>query len=139
MATPQSAKGKDVSTVGEPLLDDNPDRFCMFPIKYPVSHCGSQQSSRPLGCSCAPTETAAAHSTLARSACCGSQGTAVMRCCMCQCFHDINLTMQVIWEMYKKAEASFWTGERDEQWRFRLVCHAGEATIAAQWLNGSIS
>ena len=35
-----------------PLLDDNPDRFCMFPIKYPQ-----------------------------------------------------------IWEMYKKAEASFWTGE----------------------------
>lgn len=37
--------------VHEPLLDDNPDRFCMFPIKYPA-----------------------------------------------------------IWEMYKKAEASFWTG-----------------------------
>lgn len=36
----------------EPLLEDNPDRFCMFPIKYPA-----------------------------------------------------------IWEMYKKAEASFWTGE----------------------------
>lgn len=36
----------------EPLLDENPDRFCMFPIKYPQ-----------------------------------------------------------IWEMYKKAEASFWTGE----------------------------
>eukprot|EP00882_Tetradesmus_deserticola_P013894 GHRQ01014759.1.p1 GENE.GHRQ01014759.1~~GHRQ01014759.1.p1 ORF type:complete len:221 (+),score=100.60 GHRQ01014759.1:960-1622(+) len=36
----------------EPLLDDNPDRFCMFPIHYPV-----------------------------------------------------------IWEMYKKAEASFWTAE----------------------------
>lgn len=35
----------------EPLLRDNPDRFCMFPIKYPE-----------------------------------------------------------IWEMYKKAEASFWTG-----------------------------
>lgn len=35
----------------EPLLEDNPDRFCMFPIKY-----------------------------------------------------------QSIWEMYKKAEASFWTG-----------------------------
>lgn len=38
--------------VAEPLLDENPDRFCMFPIHYPV-----------------------------------------------------------IWEMYKKAEASFWTGE----------------------------
>jgi hypothetical protein len=38
--------------VPEPLLDENPDRFCMFPIHYPV-----------------------------------------------------------IWEMYKKAEASFWTGE----------------------------
>ncbi len=37
----------------EPLLDHNPDRFCMFPIKYPQ-----------------------------------------------------------IWEMYKKAEASFWTGAR---------------------------
>ena len=37
----------------EPLLDDNPDRFCMFPIKY-----------------------------------------------------------SNIWEMYKKAEASFWTGAR---------------------------
>jgi hypothetical protein len=39
--------------VFEPLLDENPDRFCMFPIKYPQ-----------------------------------------------------------IWEMYKKAEASFWTGGR---------------------------
>ena len=37
----------------EPLLEPNPDRFCMFPIKY-----------------------------------------------------------QQVWEMYKKAEASFWTGER---------------------------
>lgn len=37
----------------EPLLDENPDRFCMFPIKYPE-----------------------------------------------------------VWEMYKKAEASFWTGKR---------------------------
>lgn len=36
----------------EPLLKENPDRFCMFPIKY-----------------------------------------------------------QSIWEMYKKAEASFWTGD----------------------------
>ena len=36
----------------EPLLAENPDRFCMFPIKYPD-----------------------------------------------------------VWEMYKKAEASFWTGE----------------------------
>ncbi len=36
----------------EPLLEDNPDRFCMFPIKYPQ-----------------------------------------------------------VWEMYKRAEASFWTGE----------------------------
>lgn len=43
------AKG---SKVPEPLLDENPDRFCMFPIHYPV-----------------------------------------------------------IWEFYKKAEASFWTGE----------------------------
>jgi hypothetical protein len=32
-----AAPSKDVATVGEPLLDDNPDRFCMFPIKYPVS------------------------------------------------------------------------------------------------------
>ena len=39
------------ATVGEPLLEENPERFCMFPIKY-----------------------------------------------------------QDIWEMYKKAEASFWTG-----------------------------
>lgn len=38
----------------EPLLEENPERFCMFPIKYPD-----------------------------------------------------------IWEMYKKAEASFWTGEED--------------------------
>mmetsp|Transcript_30941 Transcript_30941/g.56275 ORF Transcript_30941/g.56275 Transcript_30941/m.56275 type:complete len:392 (-) Transcript_30941:355-1530(-) len=38
--------------VSEPLLDENPDRFCMFPIKYPS-----------------------------------------------------------IWELYKKAEASFWTAE----------------------------
>ena len=44
----------------EPLLDENPDRFCMFPIKYPA-----------------------------------------------------------IWEMYKKAEASFWTGER---LRIALTC-----------------
>ena len=36
----------------EPLLEENPERFCMFPIKYPD-----------------------------------------------------------VWEMYKKAEASFWTGE----------------------------
>jgi hypothetical protein len=36
----------------EPLLDENSDRFCMFPIKYPA-----------------------------------------------------------VWEMYKKAEASFWTGK----------------------------
>ncbi len=36
----------------EPLLDENNDRFCMFPIKYPA-----------------------------------------------------------VWEMYKKAEASFWTGK----------------------------
>jgi hypothetical protein len=39
--------------VSEPLLDENPDRFCMFPIKY-----------------------------------------------------------REVWEMYKKAEASFWTGLR---------------------------
>lgn len=42
---------KHIKGLPEPLLDDNPDRFCMFPIKYPS-----------------------------------------------------------IWEMYKKAEASFWTG-----------------------------
>ena len=41
----------DLSEQNEPLLMDNPDRFCMFPVKY-----------------------------------------------------------QDIWEMYKKAEASFWTG-----------------------------
>jgi len=40
------------SKVPEPLLDENPDRFCMFPIHYPT-----------------------------------------------------------IWEFYKKAEASFWTGK----------------------------
>ena len=40
------------SDAREPLLRDNPERFCMFPVKY-----------------------------------------------------------QQIWEMYKKAEASFWTGE----------------------------
>lgn len=40
-----------IKTVSEPLLDENPDRFCIFPIKY-----------------------------------------------------------QSIWEFYKKAEASFWTG-----------------------------
>lgn len=39
--------------VSEPLLDENPNRFCMFPIKY-----------------------------------------------------------NEVWEMYKKAEASFWTGLR---------------------------
>lgn len=43
----------DFSEQDEPLLQDNPDRFCMFPVKY-----------------------------------------------------------QDIWEMYKKAEASFWTGEQ---------------------------
>lgn len=52
MAAVEASKGKVVSTVAEPLLDENPDRYCMFPIKYPV-----------------------------------------------------------IWEMYKKAEASFWTAE----------------------------
>lgn len=40
------------ATVSEPLLEENPERFCMFPIKY-----------------------------------------------------------QDVWEMYKKAEASFWTGQ----------------------------
>ena len=39
------------SDANEPILQDNPDRFCMFPIKYTA-----------------------------------------------------------VWEMYKKAEASFWTG-----------------------------
>lgn len=43
----------DKARLPEPLLDDNPDRFCMFPI-----------------------------------------------------------THKPVWEMYKKAEASFWTGER---------------------------
>jgi hypothetical protein len=38
----------------EPILQENPNRFCMFPIKYPQ-----------------------------------------------------------VWEMYKKAEASFWTGKRN--------------------------
>lgn len=42
-----------VKGLPEPLLDENPDRYCMFPIKYPQ-----------------------------------------------------------IWEFYKKAEASFWTGKR---------------------------
>lgn len=46
-----SSPGKLRAQRPEPLLEDNPDRFCMFPIKYPS-----------------------------------------------------------IWEMYKKAEASFWTG-----------------------------
>jgi hypothetical protein len=46
MAAVQASKAKDVSTVGEPLLDDNPDRYCMFPIKYPVSN--EELSSR--GC-----------------------------------------------------------------------------------------
>jgi ribonucleotide reductase beta subunit family protein with ferritin-like domain len=40
-----------VGQIAEPLLTENPDRFCMFPIKY-----------------------------------------------------------REVWEMYKKAEASFWTG-----------------------------
>lgn len=40
-----------VGQLAEPLLTENPDRFCMFPIKY-----------------------------------------------------------REVWEMYKKAEASFWTG-----------------------------
>ena len=44
--------GVTTTTQVEPLLQDNPERFCMFPIKYPQ-----------------------------------------------------------IWEMYKKAEASFWTGK----------------------------
>lgn len=38
MSAEQASKAKDVSTVGEPLLDDNPDRYCMFPIRYPVSN-----------------------------------------------------------------------------------------------------
>ena len=45
-------KGGEGSRLDEPLLMDNPERFCMFPVKY-----------------------------------------------------------KEIWEMYKKAEASFWTGE----------------------------
>lgn len=45
--------GAVVKKLPEPLLDPNPDRFCMFPIKY-----------------------------------------------------------HTIWEFYKKAEASFWTGAR---------------------------
>lgn len=49
MATVQAPKVKDVSTVGEPLLDDNPDRYCMFPIKYPVSVASvwRQQAGQP--------------------------------------------------------------------------------------------
>ena len=52
-----------------PLLDENVDRFCMFPIKFPA-----------------------------------------------------------IWEMYKKAEASFWTGAergaraRDARWLLHRAC-----------------
>jgi hypothetical protein len=41
----QASKTKDVSTVGEPLLDDNPDRYCMFPIKYPVSPKGTMEAA----------------------------------------------------------------------------------------------
>jgi hypothetical protein len=52
MAVVEANKKKQQPQQPCPLLDDNPDRFCMFPIKYPQ-----------------------------------------------------------IWEMYKKAEASFWTGE----------------------------
>ncbi len=56
--------------LAEPLLDENPDRYCMFPIKYPQ-----------------------------------------------------------IWEMYKKAEASFWTGMCALQKRPRwLTWHATAAT-----------
>ena len=61
------------SDAAEPLLRDNPDRFCMFPIKYPE-----------------------------------------------------------VWSMYKKAEASFWTGEFD-CWRVAGWEVAGWAAGAAAW------
>lgn len=53
----------------EPLLVDNPDRFCMFPIKY-----------------------------------------------------------QEVWEMYKKAEASFWTGVPPAE-AARHVCQSSVVSI----------
>jgi ribonucleotide reductase beta subunit family protein with ferritin-like domain len=47
----EGAPSQNGAKCAEPLLQDNPDRYCMFPIKY-----------------------------------------------------------RAVWEMYKKAEASFWTG-----------------------------
>ena len=49
--SPLTSKKGQTAQLGDPLLDENPDRFCIFPIKY-----------------------------------------------------------DSVWEYYKKAEASFWTG-----------------------------
>jgi hypothetical protein len=67
MAAVQASKAKDVSTVAEPLLDDNPDRYCMFPIKYPVSTeelSGSMPAEWSLNSteSCAAPAVSTAHS-----------------------------------------------------------------------------
>ena len=64
----RSSPAKPRALRPEPLLEDNPDRFCMFPIKFPA-----------------------------------------------------------IWEMYKKAEASFWTGEGTSPAPLSAVCRSNTA------------
>lgn len=58
-----------VGQLAEPLLTENPDRFCMFPIKY-----------------------------------------------------------REVWEMYKKAEASFWTGAPRRTSHLEILRGSGQAT-----------
>ena len=55
-----------VGQLAEPLLTENPDRFCMFPIKY-----------------------------------------------------------REVWEMYKKAEASFWTGAPRRTFHLEICADLG--------------
>lgn len=31
----------------------------------------------------------------------------------------LNMSVSQVWEMYKKAEASFWTGETEDSWTSR--------------------
>ncbi len=71
------------SDANEPILQENPDRFCMFPIKYTA-----------------------------------------------------------VWEMYKKAEASFWTGMLCSQGmvtsrRFHACANEHGLPLNAQWWRSS--
>ena len=74
----------------EPLLADNPDRFVLFPIKWaaPPPHAPRAPAQPPAS---AP-RCAAAHA-------CSSDQPRPTTC-----------RYRDIWEFYKRAEASFWTG-----------------------------